>query len=75
MRRYHFDLLNTDSVTDAGGSLLDNDDQAKKIAHDLVKDVRGLRPELVGHGYEVVVRDDAGAEILRKPIDTPDGDG
>ena len=75
MRRYHFDLIDTNSVTDAGGSLLENDDQARKVAHDLIKDVRHTRPELMGHGYEVVVRDDAGEEILRKSIDPADGNG
>jgi hypothetical protein len=77
MRRYHFDLVDTDMVTDAGGSLLHDDEQARKVAHNLVQDVRETRPELVGRGYVVVVRSDAGREILRTAIDHPaeDGDG
>src|SRR5690242_21905725 len=50
MRRYHFDLVDTNAVTDAGGSLLD-DDQARKVARHLVHEVREMRPELIGRGY------------------------
>jgi hypothetical protein len=69
MRRYHFDLVDTNTVTDASGAILDNDDQARKVARELVLDVREQRPELVGHGYEILVRRDSGEEILRAAID------
>jgi len=69
MRRYHFDLV--DTVTDAGGSLLDDDDQAKRVAYGLALEVREQRPELIGHGYEILVRADNGEEISRAPIDRP----
>ena len=75
MRRYHFDLVDTYTVVDAGGSLLDNDDQARKVAHGLVLEVRETRPELVGRGYVVIVRSDGGQEISRTAIDHPAGDG
>ena len=60
MRRYHFDLVDTNAVTDAGGSLLDDDNQARKVARHLVHEVREMRPELIGRGYVVIVRSDAG---------------
>jgi hypothetical protein len=69
MRRYHFDLVDTHTVTDASGAILDNDDQARKVARELVLDVREQRPELVGHGYEILVRRDSGEEVLRAAID------
>ena len=75
MRRYHFDLVDTNTVTDAGGSLLADDNQARKVAHGLVQEVRESRPELVGRGYVVVVRSDAGDEISRTAIDQRADDG
>jgi hypothetical protein len=69
MRRYHFDLVDTNTVTDASGAILDNDDQATKVARKLVEDVREQRPELVGHGYEILVRRDSGEEVVRVAID------
>jgi hypothetical protein len=71
MKRYHFDLVDTNSVVDAGGSLLDDDVQAGKIAQDLARGVRGSRPELIGRGYKVVVRNDSGAEVSRTDVDLP----
>jgi len=32
--RYHFNLVDTDRVTDAGGAILDHDDQARRIVPD-----------------------------------------
>ena len=77
MRRYHFDLVETNTVTLGGGSLLDDDNQARKVARNLVHEVRETRPELVGRGYVVIVRSDAGDEISRTAIDHPadNGDG
>ncbi len=73
MRRYHFDLVDADTVTEASGALLDNDDQAGKVARKLAQEVREQRPELVGHGYAVLVRSDSGEEIWRAAIDRPGG--
>jgi len=75
MRRYHFDLVDTNAVTDAGGSLLDDDNQARKVARHLVHEVREMRPELIGRGYVVIVRSDAGDEISRTEIDHPESGG
>ena len=71
MRRYHFDLIDTVTVTDAGGALLDDDDQARKVAHELALEVRLQRPDLVGQGYEILVRTESGVEISRAAIDLP----
>lgn len=71
MRRYHFDLIDTNTVTDASGALLDNDDQARKVARELAMEVRLQRPDLIGQGYQILVRTEAGVEILRTAIDQP----
>jgi hypothetical protein len=75
MRRYHFDLVNTDHVTDAGGALLDDDDQAMKVAHNLAQGVRETRPELIGRGYRIAVRAEDGNEVCRVAVDPDKGDG
>ncbi|MDN5001514.1 DUF6894 family protein [Bradyrhizobium sp. GCM10027634] len=69
MRRYHFDLVDTNSVTDAGGALLADDDQARNVARDLAQEVRETRPQLVGRGYGISVRAANGAEVFRVEID------
>jgi hypothetical protein len=51
MRRYHFDLVDTNSVTDVTGAVLDDDDHARKVALALVGDARKDRPGLMGRGY------------------------
>ncbi len=69
MQRYHFDLVDTDVVTDVKGAMLDGDDQARRIALDLAQAVRDGRPELIGRGYEVLVRRENGSEMSRVAID------
>lgn len=69
MRRYHFDLIDSNSVTDASGALLDNDAQACQVARGLARQVRQTRPELVGHGYEVRVRAESGEDVWSTTID------
>ena len=71
MRRYHFDLLDPHTVTDASGAILNDDDQAMKVAQELVQSVRATRPELIGQGYEIVVRTDNGQEVWRTAVDRP----
>jgi hypothetical protein len=75
MRRYHFDLVDTNAVTDAIGAVLDDDNQAKKVALRLAAQVRGERPHLIGQGYEILVRTDDGDEIVREAIDALPGKG
>jgi hypothetical protein len=75
MRRYHFDLVDTASVTDVNGAILDDDEHAMRIARGLAHEVREGRPELVGRGYEVLVRTENGNEISRVAVDQPAKDG
>jgi len=69
MQRYHFDLINTEEVTDVTGAILDDDHQAEKIAQKLATDVRTARPDFVGKGCEIVVRTEDGNVIFRVSID------
>ena len=71
MPRYHFDLIDTNSVTDVTGAVLDDDDHAKRVAIDIARDARKGRPDLMGRGYEVVVRIEGGEEISRTALDGP----
>lgn len=73
MQRYHFDLINTENVTDVKGAILDDDDQARKVASQLAQAVREGRPELIGRGCEILVRRDNGGEISRVSIDPAKG--
>jgi hypothetical protein len=69
MPRYHFDLVNSEEVTDVIGAILDDDEQAEKVALSLARDVREAKSEFIGKGYEIVVRAEDGHEIFRVSID------
>jgi hypothetical protein len=71
MPRYHFDLVSIEDVTDVTGAILVDDDQAEKVALSLAIDVREARPEFIGKGYEILVRNEDGNEIFRVSIDRP----
>jgi hypothetical protein len=71
MHRYHFDLVDNENVTDVSGAILDDDEQARKVALELAQAVRDGRPELIGLGYEILVRGENGAEVSRVSIDQP----
>jgi len=73
MPRYHFDLVNTEEVTHVTGAILDDDNQAEKVAQSLATDVRKAKPHFIGNGCEIVVRTDDGNEIFRVPIDGSPG--
>jgi hypothetical protein len=73
MPRYHFDLVSSEEVTDVTGAILDDDEQAEKVALGLAVDVREAKPEFIGKGYEIVVRTEDGNEIFRVSIDRVPG--
>lgn len=75
MQRYHFDLIDSFNVNDERGSVLDGDDQARRFAHKLVHEVRARSPELIGHGYEVRIRNESGDEVSRVPVDQSSENG
>jgi uncharacterized protein DUF6894 len=71
MQLYHFDLVDSENVTDVNGAILHDDDQARKVAVELAQAVREGRPELIGLGFEILVRGENGAEISRISVDQP----
>jgi hypothetical protein len=75
MPHYHFDLVSADNITDVSDAVLDSDDLARKVGLELAHQVREARPELIGQRYEILVRNDAGDEIARVPIDQLPSDG
>ena len=74
MPHYHFDLVSADHATDVSDAVLGGDDLAAKVALELAHQVREGRPELVGQGYEILVRNKDGDEIARVSIDPPPAD-
>jgi hypothetical protein len=74
MPHYHFDLVSADTATDVSDADLDDDDHAERVGHELAHRVREGRPELIGQGFEILVRNEDGDEIARISIDEqPDG--
>jgi hypothetical protein len=69
MPHYHFDLVSTDETTDVSDAVLDGDDLAKQVGLELAQQVREAHPELLGQGYEILVRNEAGDETSRISID------
>ena len=69
MPHYHFDLVSTDDATDVSDAVLDGDDLARKVGFELAHQVREGRPELIGQGYEILVRNEGGDEVARISID------
>jgi hypothetical protein len=75
MPHYHFDLISTDHATDVSDAVLDGDDLARKVGIELAHQVREGRPELIGQGCEILVRNEDGDEIARIAIDQLPTDG
>jgi hypothetical protein len=69
MQRYHFDLVDAENAVGVTGVLLDDDEQAKKVALELAQEVRQGRPELIGEGCEILIKRDDGGEVWRVSID------
>lgn len=70
MPLYHFDLINTTTVTDAGGADLAGDIEAMDTADQLARRLLGECPELRNRHYAVLVTNDDGDEICRVSLDT-----
>lgn len=66
---YHFDLINTRTVTDVGGAELPGDIEAMDSADELARRFLGERPDLRNRHYAVLVTNDDGDEVCRVPLD------
>jgi hypothetical protein len=68
MPRYHFDLIDQQTVEDHGGQLLEDDIKASDVADELAVRIYEVRPELRDKGYSILVTDSEGLEVHRAPI-------
>ena len=69
MPRYHFDLVNTKTITDQGGAELRDDIAAMDSADALARRILDQRPDLKSHHYSILVTNEDGDEICRLPFD------
>jgi hypothetical protein len=69
MPRYHFDLVDSKTVADEGGSEATDDVQALDIAEGLARRLRKERPKLQNRNFSILVTNQDGEEIGRVPID------
>ena len=70
MPYYHFDLVNTKTITDEGGAELHDDIEAMDAADFRARRILDEQPELKDRHYAIVVTNDEGEEILRLPLET-----
>jgi hypothetical protein len=66
---YHFDLVNTKTITDEGGADLHDDIEAMDSADLLARRILDERPDLKHRHYVILVTNDEGDEILRLPLE------
>lgn len=69
MKRYHFDLIDTKTIADEGGTELPDDPQAMEVAEEIARRLLRERPELKGGHYSILVTNQDGEEIGRVPLD------
>jgi hypothetical protein len=69
MPHYHFDLVNSRTIADAGGAELSDDIAAMDSADRIARRVLGEHPDLKNRHYSILVTNDEGEEICRLPLD------
>ncbi|MBH5399817.1 hypothetical protein HZZ13_18790 [Bradyrhizobium sp. CNPSo 4010] len=69
MPRYHFDLVDSETVADEGGADLRDDIKALDVAEEIARRLLEERPELKGRHFSILVRNEEGEEIGRLPLD------
>jgi hypothetical protein len=69
MPRYHFHLVDSETVADKGGHELPDNDTAERVAKQLAERLRGDLPELRNRNFAIVVTDEDGERVFRIPID------
>jgi len=69
MPRYHFDLVDSRTVADEGGTDVPDDITAMDVAEGIVRRLREERPELKNRNFAILVTNDDGEEICRLPLD------
>ena len=69
MPLYHFDLVNTKTITDQGGVVLTDDIEAMDSADKMARQILDERPDLKSRHYAIVVTNEDGDEICRLPLE------
>ena len=69
MPRYHFHLVDSQTVADKGGQELPDNATAERVAKQLAERLRGHLPQLRNRNFAVVVTDEDGGRVCRIPID------
>jgi hypothetical protein len=69
MPHYHFDLVNTSTITDEGGADLPDDIGAMDSADEMARRILNDRPDLRNRHYTTLVTNEDGDEICRLPLD------
>ncbi|WP_314950115.1 DUF6894 family protein [Bradyrhizobium cosmicum] len=67
--RYHFDLVDSKTVTDEGGAEPSDDIQALDVAEVIARRLLKERPELKGRHFSILVTNQEGEEIGKVPLD------
>jgi hypothetical protein len=69
MPRYHFHLVDSETVADKGGHELLDNATAERVAKQLAERLRGDLPQLRNRNFAIVVTDEDGERVFRIPID------
>jgi hypothetical protein len=69
MAFYHFDLVDSQIVEDAGGHECGDLEEARKIAQGLAIRLAKQQPHLIGRGFAIAVRSQDDEEVYRIAID------
>jgi len=67
--RYHFDLIDTKTIADEGGTELPDDHQAMEVAEEIARRLSQEHPEFNGRHYSILVTNQDGEEVGRVPLD------
>jgi hypothetical protein len=69
MPRYHFDLVDSQTIADEGGQELPDNATAEKVAKEIAARLREERPQLKNRNFAILVINQDGERIFRAPID------
>ena len=69
MPRYHFHLIDSETLADKGGHELPDNAAAEMVAKQLAERLRGDLPQLRNRNFAIVVTDEDGERVFRIPLD------
>jgi len=67
MPQYQFNLIDSRTVADESGAVLEDDIAAADVAYRFAAELSKVRPELRGKGYAILVTNANGEEVHRAP--------